>query len=679
MNNLKTQLNKGLLLLSMVVFMGILAVPLMPAKTAFAMTCNSATLDGNVNTGGVATLAWFEWGQGGSLDNTTPQQSFTVSGSYSQYISGLTENTVYSFRAMASNRNGNYTGETRTFTTPSCNQISTPTVTLNANPSTINSGNSSTLTWYSTNATSCSAFWTGSTATSGSGIVTPTGTTTYTTTCTNSTGQSASATATVYVNNNQNVPTVSIYASPSNVNYNGTSTITWYSTNASYCTASGGGGTTNGWYGTQNLSGSFYTGPLTNTTTFNINCSNGTGSAVASTTVYVNNYNNQQYPVVSIYASPSNVNYNGTSTITWYSTNATYCTASGGTNGWYGTQNLSGSFYTGPLTNTTTFNINCSNGTGNAVGSTTVYVTGGNIFPVTYQPTVTITADQTNLAFNGATTIRWSTTNATSCNASGGSVGWAGIKSIGPGAFYTGSLTGTRTYSITCTNGMGSASDFVTVNVNGQVLGVTTNRTPTSLVLVTSTVDRNRPIVPTLDNTNPCPGDDINYSITYQNIGNASITGLVLRVDLPAEVTYLSSNPSNATISGQTLIFNLGTLRANGQGTVTARVHVRENISAGAPLNFPATLSYVDPSGAPQSVSANVSANVCGTVSGVSLGANVFGAGFLPNSIFGWLLLLILILVLILLAKYLFGQSFQRKTTTTLEQPSGRKTTTVTQ
>ena len=141
------------------------------------------------------------------------------------------------------------------------------------------------------------------------------------------------------------------------------------------------------------------------------------------------------------------------------------------------------------------------------------------------------------------------------------------------------------------------------------------------------------------------------------------------------------SNPNNPTISGNTLIFSLGTLRANGQGTVTVKVRVRDNIPAGANLNFPATLSYVDPSGFPQSVNANVSAQVCSAlavivneVNDVSLGANVFGAGFLPVNLFGWLLLLILILILAFLAKYLLGgmnsgnQPFTKKTTTTTVQ-----------
>ncbi|MEK7703476.1 MAG: hypothetical protein AAB426_00845 [Myxococcota bacterium] len=76
-----------------------------------------------------------------------------------------------------------------------------PVVTLFANPSTVDSGGTSTLTWSATNATSCTASgaWSGAKATSGSE---PTGTitamSTFTLTCTGSDG-SGSRSATVYL------------------------------------------------------------------------------------------------------------------------------------------------------------------------------------------------------------------------------------------------------------------------------------------------------------------------------------------------------------------------------------------------------------------------------------------------------------------------------------------------
>jgi uncharacterized protein (TIGR03118 family) len=60
-----------------------------------------------------------------------------------------------------------------------------PAVTLSATPSTITSGQSATLNWSSTNATSCTASgaWSGTEATSGSLVVTPTATATYKLSC----------------------------------------------------------------------------------------------------------------------------------------------------------------------------------------------------------------------------------------------------------------------------------------------------------------------------------------------------------------------------------------------------------------------------------------------------------------------------------------------------------------
>jgi hypothetical protein len=84
-----------------------------------------------------------------------------------------------------------------------------PTATLSANPTSVPTGSASTLTWSSTNATSCTASngWTGAKATSGTQQVTPTIATTYTLTCTGSGGTSAPVSVTVTVTDTQ-APTV---------------------------------------------------------------------------------------------------------------------------------------------------------------------------------------------------------------------------------------------------------------------------------------------------------------------------------------------------------------------------------------------------------------------------------------------------------------------------------------
>src|SRR5206468_42460 len=100
-------------------------------------------------------------------------------------------------------------------------------------------------------------------------------------------------------------PTVSLTASPTTVDYNGSSTLRWDGRRAASCTASGG------WSGTKATAGSETAGPLTATVTFDLSCTGGGGTATASATVTVN----PPAPTVSLTASPTTVDYNGSSTL----------------------------------------------------------------------------------------------------------------------------------------------------------------------------------------------------------------------------------------------------------------------------------------------------------------------------------------------------------------------------
>ena len=142
-----------------------------------------------------------------------------------------------------------------------------PAVTLQASPSSLRSGDSSTLTWSSQNATSCTASgaWSGSKGVSGSqstGAVKENSI--YTLTCTGL-GGSATQSATVSVTSSS--PTVSLSAAPSTVASGASSILTWASTNATACTASGG------WSGSKATSGTQSTGALTNSATYTVTCS----------------------------------------------------------------------------------------------------------------------------------------------------------------------------------------------------------------------------------------------------------------------------------------------------------------------------------------------------------------------------------------------------------------------
>ena len=84
--------------------------------------CKSATINGGVQTSGVETLVWFEWGETPDLGHVTMKQRFTEDANYYQDIVDLKENTTYYYRAMASNINGTdiMMGRVNSFTTARC-------------------------------------------------------------------------------------------------------------------------------------------------------------------------------------------------------------------------------------------------------------------------------------------------------------------------------------------------------------------------------------------------------------------------------------------------------------------------------------------------------------------------------------------------------------------------------
>lgn len=153
-----------------------------------------------------------------------------------------------------------------------------PTVSFSASPTTITVGQSTTLTWGSLTATSCTGvgFSTGN-AKTGSATVSPTVTTTYGVECYNGYGDGyASLTITV-----QSAPaaSVTLTASPSSITQGSSATLTWSSSNATSCSGTNFG-TSGATSGTKSVSPSV-------TTTYSVTCTGAGGSGSSSRTVTV--------------------------------------------------------------------------------------------------------------------------------------------------------------------------------------------------------------------------------------------------------------------------------------------------------------------------------------------------------------------------------------------------------
>jgi hypothetical protein len=159
----------------------------------------------------------------------------------------------------------------------------------------------------------------------------------------------------------------------------------------------------------------------------------------------------------TISASASSVTVGSSVTITWSSINASSCTASGS---WSGALAINGSKVVTPTTaGTATYTLACANSAGtSAAGSANVTVTTAKV-----PAAPTLSASASSVTAGSSVTITWSSTNASSCAASGS---WSGALATSGSKVVTPTAVGTTTYTLTCANATGtSAASSVSVTV----------------------------------------------------------------------------------------------------------------------------------------------------------------------------------------------------------------------
>lgn len=241
-----------------------------------------------------------------------------------------------------------------------------PTVSLSASKTSITAGQSTTLSWSSTNATSCSASWTASHATAGSQAVSPGATTTYSISCSGG-GGTSSASRTVSV-----LPSLSFSTNKTSITKGQSATLTWTVASATSCTASGS------WSGSKAASNGAHSETVTPSasSTYNLSCANASGTTQApsiSVSVTGTPPPPPAKPVVRLVASPATVAYNSFTYLQWSSSNASSCSGT-----WTASHATSGTQKTGNLTSTKTYSITCSGAGGSTTTSTRVAVASAN-------------------------------------------------------------------------------------------------------------------------------------------------------------------------------------------------------------------------------------------------------------------------------------------------------------
>ncbi len=260
------------------------------------------------------------------------------------------------------------------------------------------------------------------------------------------------------------VPTVTLAAAPTTLVQGAATTLTWSSTNATACAASGA------WTGARGVSGSEANTPAAaGSASYTLTCTGAGGSGTATATVTVTAPPPPAAPTVTLSAAPTSIALGSPTTLSWSSTNATACTASGA---WSGARAVSGSQANTPAAaGTASYTLTCTGAGGSANASATVTVN-----PL---PTVTISADPATLTLGAASTLTWSSTNATACTASGA---WTGDRASSGTASVTPVATGSIPYTLSCTGPGGSAAATASITVN-PVPTLTLSAAPATVII----------------------------------------------------------------------------------------------------------------------------------------------------------------------------------------------------
>jgi hypothetical protein len=332
---------------------------------------------------------------------------------------------------------------------------STPTVSIFASPTSVVSGSASTLTWSSTNTSSCTASggWSGTKAISGSqNTGNLTANTTYTISCT---GPGGSTNQTVAVTVTASTPT----ATPPSP---GTSTL---------LVKFGKSGTLNsfGLSGWSTVIKDIYTdyqdiGPGGTTIVvgdnYSYNYQGVTGLArnfLAGDKIRTTWYNNSASsvtftPNITFAVADRIISGSGG---TWYPMTSVTVPAFGSAFSEYTFTSASTGTYS--LVNV---NVNYSN-TQVIIADKMELLSAGSSSTQPGLPSVLLSASPTSIASGSSSVLSWSSTNASSCTASGG---WTGARATA-GTASTGTLNANTTFILSCTGTGGTASQSATVTV----------------------------------------------------------------------------------------------------------------------------------------------------------------------------------------------------------------------
>jgi uncharacterized repeat protein (TIGR01451 family) len=96
------------------------------------------------------------------------------------------------------------------------------------------------------------------------------------------------------------------------------------------------------------------------------------------------------------------------------------------------------------------------------------------------------------------------------------------------------------------------------------------------------------------------PGEEVTYTITYENAGTGDATDVVIVDTIDPDMTYVSATPSPFSVVSGVVTWNIGNVSAGASDSITLVVEVNAGVGDGDILVNHVTLNYDDANGNPQ-------------------------------------------------------------------------------
>lgn len=147
-------------------------------------------------------------------------------------------------------------------------------------------------------------------------------------------------------------------------------------------------------------------------------------------------------------------------------------------------------------------------------------------------------------------------------------------------------------------------------------------------------------------------GDRVRYTADIENKGESNLENVELRITFPNGITFLDSEEDFRS-AGRTAILSLGGLEVSEERRIIFEGEVKNGVRRGEELPLLGVVSYYDPLLDQRgSITSIATVIIGGSFFGGS--ASLFGAGFFPTTLIGWLALLLLLILIALLGLKLY-------------------------